>query len=135
MSTRRRARELVLKSMYAIEQAGQSKEEIQASIIEKSGLDDNSIAFARTLFSNAIDNLKQIDKYISKLATNWKLDRIAIVDKNILRMAIAEVEYMPDIPVKVAINEAIELAKTYSTIESASFVNGILDKVMHEKGE
>lgn len=135
MSSRRRARELVLKAMYAFEQGGQSKEDIRLSIIDNSGLDNNSVDFARALFDKAVDNLKQIDKYISGLATNWKLDRIAIVDKNILRMAITEVEYMPDVPVKVAINEAIELAKTFSTLESASFVNGILDRVLHDRGD
>ena len=134
MSSRHRARELVLKAMYAFEQGWQSKEDIRLSIIDNSGLDNNSIGFAMALFDNVVDNLKQIDKYITKLATNWRLDRIAIVDKNILRIAITEVEYMPDVPMKVAINEAIELAKTYSTLESASFVNGILDRALHDKG-
>jgi N utilization substance protein B len=133
MSNRHRARELVLKALYAFEQGGQTKDEIRLSIIDDSGLDVNAIKFADTLYDLTIDNLKKIDKQISNLATNWKLDRIAIVDKNIIRMAICEVEYMPDIPIKVAINEAIELAKRYSTLESASFVNGILDRVMHEK--
>ncbi len=134
-SARHRARELVLKAMYAFEQGGQSKDDIRKSIIDNSGLDNNSISFARILFENAATNLEEIDKYISSLATNWKLERIAVVDKNILRMAITEVQYMPDVPVKVAVNEAIELAKTFSTLESASFVNGILDRVLHDKGE
>jgi N utilization substance protein B len=135
MSNRHRAREYVLKALYAFEQGGQSKEDICRSIIDTSGLDEKGVVFAHTLFVSVIENAKSIDKYIMKLATNWKLDRIAIVDKNVLRMAICEVEYMPDIPVKVAVNEAIELAKKYSTLESASFVNGILDRVMKEKGE
>ncbi len=135
MSNRHRAREFVLKALYASEQGGQTKEDICNSIIEESGLDDKGKLFARALYLKVIENLKAIDKYISKLATNWKIERIAIVDKNILRMAICEVEHMPDIPVKVAIDEAIELAKKYSTMESASFVNGILDRVLHEKGE
>jgi N utilization substance protein B len=133
MSTRRRAREYVLKALYAYEQGDQTKEEIIASIINNSGLDEKTLTFARTLFENAIENLEKIDAYIESLATNWKLERIAIVDKNLLRMAICEVDYIPDVPVKVAINEAIELAKKYSTFESAAFVNGILDRVLHRE--
>lgn len=132
MSTRRRGRECVLQALYAYEQGEQTREEIQESIIENAGLDDRTLSFARQLFDSAVANLKKIDEYITALATNWKIDRIAIVDKNILRMAICEVQYMPDIPMKVAINEAVELAKKYSTYESASFVNGILDRVLRE---
>ncbi len=133
MSTRRRAREYVLKALYAYEQGDQTKDEIIASIIDSSGLDEKTLIFARALFENAVANLEKIDDYIGSLATNWKLERIAIVDKNLLRMAICEVDYMPDVPVKVAINEAIELAKKYSTFESAAFVNGILDRVLHRQ--
>lgn len=132
MSTRRRGREHVLKALYAHEQGEQTQEEIYQSIIEDSGLDERTLSFSRNLFETVMHNLPEIDDYIDALATNWKLERIAIVDKNILRMAICEAKYMPDIPAKVAINEAIELAKKYSTYESASFVNGILDKVLHE---
>lgn len=133
MSTRHRAREYVLKALYALEQGGQTREEIRTSIIDKSGLDENGIEFSQRLYDLVCDHLKKIDNQIIRLATNWTLERIAIVDKNILRMAICEAEYMPDIPLKVAINEAIELAKKYSTLDSASFVNGILDRVLHEK--
>jgi transcription antitermination protein NusB len=135
MTTRHRAREYVLKALYAIEQGGQSRENIAASIIDRGGLDPKGAEFAHALYKGVLDNVKEIDKYIVKLATNWKIDRIAIVDKNILRMAICEVEHMPDIPIKVAIDEAIELAKKYSTLESAAFVNGLLDRVLRDKGE
>jgi N utilization substance protein B len=135
MSTRHRAREYVLKALYAFEQGGQSRENIAASIIDRGGLDPKGAEFAHALYKSVLDNVKEIDKYIVKLATNWKIDRIAIVDKNILRMAIGEVEHMPDTPIKVAIDEAIELAKKYSTLESAAFVNGILDRVLRDKGE
>ena len=130
MSNRRRGREHVLKALYAFELGSQTKEEIAETILENGGLDENTLEFARQLFEKTIEQMVGIDERIEALATNWKLDRIAIVDKNILRMAICEVEHMPDIPVKVAINEAIELAKKYSTLESASFVNGIMDKVL-----
>ncbi len=133
MSARRRAREHVLKALYALELGEQSVEEIAESIIAKGGVDKKNLPFANDLYKQASDNVEKIDVYIEKLAVNWEIDRIAIVDKNILRMAITEVWFMPDIPIKVAINEAIELAKKYSTLESASFVNGILDKVMRDQ--
>jgi N utilization substance protein B len=133
MSSRRRAREYVLKALYAYELGESSEEEIQQSIIKKGGLDEKTLSFAIRLFENVIRHLEEIDEHIEGLATNWKIERIAVVDKNVLRMAICEVEFMPDIPVKVAINEAIELVKKYSTLESASFVNGILDHVLHEQ--
>jgi N utilization substance protein B len=135
MTTRRRGREHVLKALYAFEQGEQSRDEIIESILEDGGLDENTLTFARNLFGTVVDNIKNTDDYIMRLATNWKLDRIAIVDKNILRIAICEIQYMPDIPMKVAINEAIEMAKKYSTFESASFVNGIMDRVLHDHEE
>ena len=133
MSSRHRAREHVLKALYAYEQGEQSREEIRRSIIDDGSVEDNVLEFTRNLFDNVAANIKEIDKTITRLATNWDLERLAVVDKNILRMAICEVEHMPDIPIKVAINEAIELAKKYSTLESTAFVNGILDQVMKEK--
>jgi len=133
MSNRRRAREYVLKALYANELGELTKEEIVQSIIEKGGLDEKTLAFAKRLYDVVVSNLDYIDNRIESLATNWKLERIAVVDKNVLRMAMCEVEFMPDIPIKVAINEAIELVKKYSTLESASFVNGILDRVLHEQ--
>jgi len=124
MSNRHRAREHVLKALYALELGEQSREEISSTLIENGGVDETALDFARELFGNVARNMPKIDVYISRLATNWDLERLAVVDKNILRMAICEIENMPDIPIKVAINEAIELAKKYSTLESASFVNG-----------
>ncbi len=135
MSNRHRAREHVLKALYALELGEQSHEEICFTLIENGGVDESALDFARELFGKVAQYMPKIDVYISRLATNWDLERLAVVDKNILRMAICEIEHLPDIPIKVAINEAIELAKKYSTLESASFVNGVLDKVMKDKEE
>ncbi|UCD93529.1 MAG: transcription antitermination factor NusB [Candidatus Zixiibacteriota bacterium] len=135
MSTRRRGRECVLKALYAYEQGEQSREQIIAAILEDGSLEGNILSFAHNLFKTVIENIQKIDDYIRSLATNWKLNRIAVVDKNILRIAICEIQYMPDIPMKVSINEAIEMAKKYSTYESASFVNGIMDRVLHDHEE
>ncbi len=130
MGNRRRGREHVLKALYAYELGEQTREEVVESILAAGGLDDSTLEFAKLIFAKTTDNLEKIDERIQEMAVNWNIDRIAVVDKNVLRMAICEVDFMPDIPIKVAINEAIELAKKYSTLESASFVNGILDKVL-----
>jgi len=134
-SNRHRAREHVLKALYALELGEQSSEEICATLIDNGGVDETVLEFARELFGKVAQYTPKLDVYISRLATNWDIERLAVVDKNILRMAICEVEHLPDVPIKVAINEAIELAKKYSTLESASFVNGVLDKVMRDKAE
>lgn len=133
MSSRHRAREYVLKALYAFEQGEQASGDLVNSIIKEGRLKKDDFDFALNLFQKAIEKVAPIDEYISGMATNWKIDRLAIVDKNILRIAICEVIYFPDIPMKVAINEAIELAKKFSTNQSASFVNGILDKVMQKE--
>lgn len=133
MSSRRVGREYVLKALYALEQGTQTVDEIEATVLEEGNLDEKTLSFTRHLFDEVVKNLESIDKRIVEVAQNWKLSRIAIVDKNILRMAICEILFLPDIPMKVAINEAVELAKKYSTFESASFVNGILDRVFHEQ--
>jgi len=90
---------------------------------------DDIKAFSEEIFFGTIDNIEEIDRVISNFAENWRLDRMAAVDRNILRLATYELLYREDIPVKVAINEAIEIAKKYSSQESPSFVNGILDKI------
>jgi transcription antitermination protein NusB len=95
--------------------------------------DDLAIrAFAEPLIRGALEHRDQADEVIKKHATNWKLHRIAAVDRNILRLAIYEMLYRDDIPPVVSINEAVDIAKKFSTQDSGKFVNGILDKV---KGE
>ena len=85
--------------------------------------------FADFLISGIDKNLDTIDKKISEYATNWQLKRMAIIDRNILRLGVFELHYANDIPPKVTINEAVELAKKYGDLDSSKFVNGILDKI------
>ncbi len=118
---------MVLKGLYAYEIYPRDGNKILDDLAADSGLDTDHLQFARRLMETVIANLAFIDTEIARLAENWDLDRIAVIDRIILRIAIAEIHFMPDIPVKVAINEAIDLAKEYSTLESSSFVNGILD--------
>lgn len=89
--------------------------------------------FVLELVKGTLQHKDAIDNELSQSAKNWNLDRMAVVDRNILRLAIFELLYKDDIPMKVTINEAIELAKRYSTIESPSFINGILDKIAKGK--
>ena len=89
--------------------------------------------FVLELVKGTLQHKDAIDNELSQSAKNWNLDRMAVVDRNILRLAIFELLYKDDIPIKVTINEAIELAKRYSTVESPSFINGILDKIAKGK--
>ena len=89
--------------------------------------------FTDELVKGVTENLEVIDAKIAQYATNWQLKRMAVVDRNILRMGCFELMFRDDIPFKVSINEAVELAKKYSSLEASKFVNGILDKINLEK--
>ncbi|MDD2927371.1 MAG: transcription antitermination factor NusB [Candidatus Omnitrophica bacterium] len=91
--------------------------------------------FSSELVRGVVQNLEEIDKKIVKYAANWQLKRMAVVDRNIMRLGCFELLYREDIPPKVSINEAVELAKKFSGIESGKFVNAILDKVKLEKNK
>ncbi len=124
---RRRARELVLQALYACEIGENDPDDIQRRIIADDSLSARNLEFARGMFTLVREHQAWADEQITALATNWDINRIAELDRIVLRMAIVELNHMPDTPVKVAINEAIELAKKFSTGESSSFINGILD--------
>lgn len=88
--------------------------------------------FAEQIVEGVMARHDELDALIGKLATNWKIPRMPIVDRNILRMGLYELLWMPDVPAKVTVNEAIELAKQFADDETKRFVNGILDKVLRE---
>ncbi len=96
---------------------------------EASRQEEDIRAFANRLIAGVEENLEAIDAKISQYATNWQLKRMAVIDRNILRLGTYELLYADDIPPKVTINEAVELAKKYGDLESGKFVNGILDKI------
>jgi N utilization substance protein B len=126
-SPRHKARELVLKSLYAIDCGSGEPENSFEEISKAYSIPDKQLKFAKELFELCRKNSQWSDQQISKFAKNWKLERINSIDRNILRMAMIELQFLPDAPLKVVMNEAIELAKTFSTQESSAFVNGILD--------
>jgi N utilization substance protein B len=131
MKERRQAREAVLKSLYAKEMTGYNIAAIEDSIINSSDLKENLKKFANNLFEQTVTHQDEIDEHIKNKSENWDFTRIALIDKIILRIAICEFFYLEDVPPKVSIAEAIEIAKKFSTDDSSSFVNGILDAVFH----
>ena len=133
MGRRRKARELALQFLYQLELRGDgdpasSSEEFWS----RHPVDPEARAFAETLVRGTKLHQGKIDELITQYAENWDLDRMAVVDRNILRVGIFELLWTADIPPKVAINEAIEVAKKFSTQDSSRFINGILDRIYKE---
>ena len=132
MYNRREAREAALKSIYAVEVGKNSPQQATKLIIKVSlNNDTESVKFAEKLLLTTVDSASDHDQLIDDHIKNWDVNRLAIIDKLILRMAISELLYFDDVPTKVSINEAIELAKEYSTRKSGNFVNGILDAILN----
>lgn len=131
MLNRRAAREAALKSLYAVEVGKNSTQQV-TNIIIKSSLknDTDAVKFAEKLLLVTVDHAEDHDALIDRHIKNWEVDRLAIIDKLILRMALSELLFFKEVPIKVSINEAIELAKKYSTRKSGNFVNGILDAAL-----
>jgi N utilization substance protein B len=133
---RRRAREYALQILFQIDFKGR---EVSGNDFDDFWLDKDETGdvkkFAEEIVRGTIKSLDEIDSWIEKVAENWVLRRMAAVDRNILRFAAYEILYRKDIPSAVTINEAIEIAKKFSSSESAPFINGILDKLAKEVGK
>jgi transcription antitermination protein NusB len=127
---RRKIREKVMQVLYAYEISEDPIEKIKSSMLEEIREDAESYKFGSDLIAQVIENQDSLDERIKNQADNWESERIALIDKILLRMSIAEFLYFPDIPPKVSINEAIEIAKKFSTENSGKFVNGILDGIL-----
>lgn len=131
MSNRRQAREHVMRALYALELAEGTPDHAIHTLIEPPLEDDpSSLDFATKLFRRTVERKKEADQIISAHAENWDLDRIAAIDRSLLRMATCELLTFEEIPPKVSIDEAIEIAKKYSTPKSGPFINGILDSIL-----
>lgn len=134
MRKRTRARELCLQLLYQVDLRGDEAIEDAADFLATEAPDEPEIhAFARQLLDGTLEMKSEIDAIIGAAAQNWNMRRMAVVDRNILRMAVYEMVYAKDIPAKVSINEAIELGKRFSTQQSGSFINGILDCIRRER--
>jgi transcription antitermination factor NusB len=129
---RTRARELALQFLYQWDQRGQEALDDLAAFITEGDADTKVQEFARELIEGVIANAGAIDQKIIEVAENWDIGRMAVIDRNVLRLATYELLYASDIPPKVSINEAIDLAKKFSTAESGAFVNGILDRIRRQ---
>jgi transcription antitermination factor NusB len=132
MRKRTKAREYVLQMLYQVDITGGTWQEVLESFWEVNQEQEDSQelkGFSAQLLEGVIAHLEEIDKKISKYATNWQLERMAFVDRNIMRLGCFELLFRQDIPPKVAINEAVELAKKYSGLEAGKFVNAILDQI------
>ena len=130
---RRKAREHALQMLFQLEFSGDKKEwrapEGFWSEMEETG---EAGEFAARLVGGTLEHIEEIDGVIQKAAEHWDMKRMAVVDRNILRFAVFELLYAEDIPRAVTINEALEIAKKYSSLEAASFINGLLDKVARD---
>ena len=126
---RRRARALALQALYEIDSVGHEVEGVVTHLLANGGLSEENGAFVRELVSGVIQNKEKIDLNIQNFAPAWPIEQIPVVDRNILRLAIFEVLLDNKVPVKVAINEAVELAKAFGGDNSSRFVNGVLGSV------
>lgn len=130
MRKRTKARENALKILYAVDITGEEAKKCIDTYWQTNEENDTEVkTFANSLVLGAANNGKEIDKMISQYTTNWQLDRMAVIDRNILRLATYELLFRDEIPPKVTINEAIDIAKRYGDSDSGKFVNGVLDKI------
>ncbi len=132
MRKRTQAREHALQVLYTAELNPAPPDELLTHLDRlHPDLPPEIKSYIETLVRGTLEHIKEIDQVITKYAANWHLDRMATVDRNILRFATFELLFMAEIPPKVAINEAVNIAKKFSQEDSGKFVNGILDKINH----
>jgi transcription antitermination factor NusB len=131
MGKRRRSRELAIKVLFHLEFTGDDPAMAFDLISTNFGAAEEIKAFSKELVQGVYAHLGELDDLLSKASQHWRLERIAKVDRTILRMALYELLYREDIPPKVTINEAVDLGKKFCSEESGAFINGILDKIYH----
>jgi len=129
MKKRTRAREIALQFLYQLDLRGDDLMAEAKAFVRGEERDSETARFALRLVEGTVEHRSEIDRMIQGVAQNWNISRMAVVDRNVLRLASYELLHCDDIPPKVAINEAIELGKRYSTQNSGAFINGILDKI------
>lgn len=130
MGARRKARELALQMLYQYDLSANPPAQIVETFEELQKSKPNTREFATKIFQGTIDNLAKIDEMIVAQADNWRISRMAVVDRNIIRMSIYELLNEPETPKLVIIDEAIEIGKKFGTQKSSQFINGILDGIL-----
>jgi transcription antitermination protein NusB len=134
--TRRKSRELTLQMLFQLDMGKQDLEQVRTTFwSERKDLDEKVQGFSDDLFRVACERREEIDQLIERNAEHWRMDRMAAVDRNLLRAGVAEFLGFPQTPRPVVINESLEIARRYSTPESVQFINGVLDSVARELGE
>ncbi|OIO04445.1 MAG: transcription antitermination factor NusB [Elusimicrobia bacterium CG1_02_63_36] len=133
MGRRRQGREFALQSLYLIDVGGMNRSEASLTVGHGSKMDSAAREFAEALIAGTETYLASLDEHIRAVARNWELGRMATVDRNLLRLASYELLHCPETPVSVVIDEALEIAKIYSSHDSSKFINGILDKIKLER--
>jgi N utilization substance protein B len=134
MKHRRKARELALQVLYACEMAGGvCVDELVEHLLAERPCDEEVGRYGKELVRRTLESMASVDELLQRHAANWELKRMAAVDRNILRMAATELLFFPDVPYKVVIDEAVEIAKKYGSQESGKFVNGIVDAVYRQQ--
>ncbi len=126
---RRKARTIALQTLYEVDSVGHKVEEVVARLLANGRLSEENDAFVHELVRGVIQDKEKIDSNIRSLAPAWPIEQIPVIDRNILRLAIFEILFDNKVPVKVAINEAVELAKSFGGDNSPKFVNGVLGSV------
>ena len=135
MRKRTRARELALQALYQLDMRGPEVLDDIASLLDDETVEPDVRLFARTLVDGVWASREKLDETIAKVAENWDIHRMAVIDRNVLRLATYELTCLDDVPPKVSINEAIDLAKRFSTADSGGFVNGILDRIRSQSDD
>ena len=135
MGKRRSSRELALKFLYQFELNGGDLDEQIKLFLKRNSSQEDVANFMKELVVSLIDKIEEIDEIIQKFSDHWVLDRMTVIDRNILRMGTCELLFIFSTPPKVVINEAIDIAKKYGNEDSPEFINGILDKVYNEIGQ
>lgn len=129
MGLRRKGREVALQTLYLCDLGLSDPTAMAAKFAEENGLDGKTKQFSLDLVRGTLDHKDKLDRLIMDTSRNWELKRMATIDRNLLRLSAFELLYKLDTPVSVIIDEAVEIAKTFSTPDSGKFVNGILDKI------
>jgi N utilization substance protein B len=127
MASRRKARELALQMLFQWEQGKHSPHHVISTFLHAQRTEPEEEQFAQTLFEGTVSEVADLDRRVRAHAENWRLERMAAVDRNLLRLALYELLHFPDTPPAVVINEALEIARRFSDKDSVDFVNGILD--------
>ncbi len=134
MSRRRKARQYALQLLFRVDLTKESvNKDTFNDFWKDKKVSENIVSFTNELVNGTCSNLENIDSEIRATASHWSLERISVVDRSLLRLAVFELLYREDIPPLVSINEALEIAKKFSSMESVAFINGILDKIAKSK--